>query len=526
MRKVREVLRLRFEVGCSQREIQASTGLSKGSVSDYLKRAAACGVGWAEARSLSDADVEARLFRTVGRNEPAGRTPIDWSWVHVELRRPGVTLLLLCAEYQRAARERDDGTRPYQYSQFCDLYNAWRKTLAYSMRQVHRAGEKLFVDYSGKKPHVVDPKTGEVTEVELFVAVLGASNYTFAEATRSQKKDEFVASTIRALEYIGGVPELVVPDQLRSAVSGPDRYDPELNPTYLELAQHYGFAVIPARPAKPRDKAKVEGGVLIAQRWILACLRNRTFFSLDELNEAIAALLEKLNARPFQKLEGCRRSAFEALDRPALKPLPGHRYERADWEKGKVHVDYHVEFDDRFYSVPCSLIGARVEIRATTAVVEILFRGQRVASHLRSFGRKGTFVTCDSHKPKRHADYGEWPPERMLDWAASIGPSVRAVVEKIFARYPRPELGYRPFLALTRDAKTFGHHRLDAACARGLALAGPYGPTRKSIHAILARNLETAPLPEDTTPPLPPRNPHDNIRGPNYFDQKEETGDH
>ena len=521
MRKVREVLRLRFDVGCSQRAIQASTGLSKGSVSDYLKRAAAHGLTWPDASAMSDADVEARLFRAVGRNEPMGRSPVDFAWVHTELRRAGVTLLLLCTEYQHAAVARNDGARPYQYSQFCDLYSAWQKTIAYSMRQVHRAGEKLFVDYSGKKPNIVDPKTGEITAVELFVAVLGASNYTYAEATRSQKKADFVASTVRTLEFIGGVPELVVPDQLRSAVSGPDRYDPEINPTYLELAQHYGFAVIPARPRKPKDKAKVEGGVLIAQRWILACLRNRTFFSLDELNEAIAERLEKLNTTPFQKLEGCRRSAFEELDRPALKPLPGHRYERADWEKGKVHVDYHVHFEHRFYSAPCALIGAYVEVRATTAIVEILFRGERVASHARSYGRKGTFVTCEAHRPKRHSDYGEWPPERMLSWAQSIGPSVREVVVKIFARYPRPELGYRPFLALTRDAKTFGPERLDAACARGLALAGAYGPTRKSVHAILVRKLDAAPLPDDMTLPLPMPVAHDNIRGPDYFDQKE-----
>lgn len=525
MRKVREVLRLRFEVGCSHRAIQASTGLSKGSVSDYLKRAATRGLTWPEAQWMSDADVEVCLFHAVGRNEPPGRAPIDFAWVHAELRKPGVTLLLLCTEYQRAAVARQDGARPYQYSQFCDLYGAWSQTLAYSMRQVHRAGEKLFVDYSGKKPHVVDPKTGEVTEAELFVAVLGASNYTYAEATRSQKKGDFVASTIRALEYIGGVPELVVPDQLRSAVSGPDRYDPEINPTYLELAQHYGFAVIPARPHKPKDKAKVEGGVLLAQRWILACLRNRTFFSLDELNAAIAELLEKLNATPFQKLEGCRRSAFEELDRPALKSLPGQRFENTDWQKGKVHVDYHVEFADRFYSVPCSLIGAHVEVRATSSIVEILFRGQRVASHVRSYARKGTPVTCEAHKPKRHSDYGRWPPERMLSWAQSIGPSVRAVVEKIFARYPRPELGYRPFLALTRDAKTFGSDRLDAACARALALSGPWGPTRKSVHAILVRNLDAAPLPDDEGTQLPLR-AHDNIRGADYFDQKEDDGDY
>ncbi|RYZ67902.1 MAG: IS21 family transposase [Proteobacteria bacterium] len=520
MRKVREVLRLHFEAGCTQREIRASTGLSKGSVSEYLKRAREAGLAWETARAMGDAEVEAALFRDVGRNEPLGRSPIDFAWVHTELSKTGVTLQLLVSEYQEAAVARQNGTRPYQYSQFCDLYTAWRKTLSYSMRQVHRAGERLFVDYSGKRPSVVDAATGELVPVELFVAVLGASNYTYAEATRSQQKADFVASTIRALEYFGGVPEIVVPDQLRSAVSGPDRYDPELNPTYLELAQHYGFAVVPARPRKPRDKAKVEGGVLVAQRWILACLRHRTFFSLDALNEAIAELLEKLNARPFQKLEGCRSSAFVELDKPALKPLPGRRYERAEWKKGKVHIDYHVDFEGRFYSVPCALVGAHVEVRATTSMVEILFRGARVASHVRSYGRLGTQVTSDAHRPKKHSDYGDWPPERMLAWAGSIGPSVRLVVEKIFARYPRPELGYRPFLALTRDAKTFGPERLDAACARGLALAGSYGPTRKTIHAILVRNLDSAPLP-DAEIPDGPRPLHDNIRGPDYFDQKE-----
>ncbi|WP_394829296.1 Mu transposase domain-containing protein [Pendulispora albinea] len=256
--------------------------------------------------------------------------------------------------------------------------------------------------------------------------------------------------------------------------------------------------------------------MLVAQRWVLACLRNRTFFSLDELNAAIGELLEKLNAKPFQKLEGCRRSAFESLDRPALKPLPAHRYERSEWEKHKVHVDYHVEFDHRFYSVSCTLIGALVEVRATSSTVEILFRGQRVASHPRSYGRKGTAVTSDAHRPKQHSDYGNWPPERMLTWAASVGPSTRTVVEKIFARYPHPELGYRPFFALMRDGKTFGPERLEAACARALALTGSYGPTRKTIHALLVRNLEATALPDELAEK--PLTAHENIRGAHYFE--------
>src|SRR5579863_2072932 len=323
MRKVREILRLRFERGLSQRQISASTGVSKGAVNDYMKRAAAAGVTRDIARTLDDGEVEARLFRLIGRNEPPRRVPIDLPWVHRELRRTGMTLQQLWIEYRDGAViGLPSSGAPYGYSQFCDLYSDFRQRADLSMRQVHRAGEKVFIDYSGKKPRIWSTETGEGIEVEIYVAVLGASNYTFAEATRTQKLADFCGSTVRALEFFGGVPKVAVPDQLRSAVSGPDRYDPEINPTYAELAQHYDLAIVPARPGKPRDKAKVEAAVLLAQRWILACLRNRTFFSLDELNAAIAELLERLNTRPFQKLQGCRRSAFESIDRPAMKLLP------------------------------------------------------------------------------------------------------------------------------------------------------------------------------------------------------------
>lgn len=313
MRKIREVLRLRAS-GLSHRAISTSTGMSKGTVSDYLKRAHDAELGWEAALVMTDAQVEARLFKAVGRNEPPRRAPIDMAWVHRELRKTGVTLQLLWSEYAAAVIP-DRGLTPYQYSQFCDLYANFRSKVDLSMRQVHRAGEKVFIDYSGKKPHIVDKLTGELCKVELFVAVLGASNYTFAEVTRSQKLGDFVASTIRALEYFGGVPLVPVPDQLRSAMSGPHRYDPEINPTYAEFAQHYGIAVVPARPLKPKDKAKVENAVLVAQRWILACLRNHTFFSLDELNDAVAELLERFNRRAFKKLEGCLRIDNASPDR-------------------------------------------------------------------------------------------------------------------------------------------------------------------------------------------------------------------
>jgi transposase len=517
MRKVREVLRLKYESGRSHAEIAASLGIGESTVGDYLARARRVGLAWENARELGEVELESRLFRDAGRNEPPARVPVDFAWVHRELARPSVTLQTVWVEYREAAATKKP-LRPYEYSRFCDLYARWKKALGVVMRQVHRAGEKVFIDYSGKKPRIVDGETGEVTEVELFVAVLGASNYTFAEATRSQKLADFVGSTIRAFEYFGAVPEIAVPDQLRSAVRGPDRYEPDINPTYLEMAQHYGVTIIPARPRRPRDKAKVEGGVLIAQRWILAALRHRTFFSLAELNEAISALLERLNTRPFQKLEGCRRSAFESLDRPAMRPLPARRYEIADWRHAKVNVDYCITFEHRIYSVPYALVGEAVEIRATASVVEILHKGVRVASHARCFGPKGTSVIADEHRPRAHRDYGRWPPERMVAWAESVGPQVGAIATAIMRHRTHPETGYRACLGVIRLADRYGRERLDIACARALAIGSP---SFKSVAAILKNGLDRMP-PAEASARAPIA--HEHIRGASYFD-KEDHGD-
>src|SRR5580692_8247718 len=336
MRKVREVLRLKHVLKLAERQIERSVGISHGTVGAYLKRAEEAGLSWEEAEKLSDREVEARLFQQVGRNEPVTRAPIDFRWVHTELHRVGVTLELLWTEYMQAVAEGGSVRKPYQYSQFCELYREHKKKLAPVMRQTHIAGKHTFIDFSGKRPRVFDGKTGEWTEVELFVMVLGASSYTYAEAVRTQTLPDFMGATVRGLEYFGGVSEILVPDQLRSAVSKPDRREPEINATYAEMAQHYGTAVVPARLRKPR------------------------FFSLEALNAAIWELLEKLNTRPFQKLEGCRRSAFEKLDRPALRPLPVHRYELGEWKLGVgVNIDYHLEYDARMYSVPCALIEAK-----------------------------------------------------------------------------------------------------------------------------------------------------------------------
>jgi transposase len=516
MRKIREVLRLKDELLLSQRSISVSTGISRSTVSAYVARAERAGLTWEVAKGLSDAEVEERLFRQLGRNEPSKRAPINMGWVHQELRRPCVTLQRLWTEYQEGVASGAPGYRPYQYSQFCDLYSDYRSKLSPSMRQVHPAGEKAFVDFSGKKLRLVDAATGGETEVELFVLVLGASNYTYAEATRSQKVEDFVGATVRGFSYFGAVPAILVPDQLKSAVSKSDWCEPELNATYAEMAQHYGLAVVPARPGKPRDKAKVEACVQVAQRWIVACLRNRRFFCLEELNAAIWELLEVLNNKPFQKLEGCRRSAFESIDRPAMKPLPVQRYELGRWKQNAgVNIDYHIEYDHRYYSVPCELVNEKVDIRATEHVVEVWRGGVRVTSHERSYGPKGTAVTKPEHRPRSHREFGEWPPERLVVWAQKTGPRTAEVVLGILSRGPHPESGRRPCLALLRMGDRYGGERLEAACARAIQINNP---TRKSVEAILKSGLDKVTvLSEGETSGIA----HENIRGGEYFDRGE-----
>lgn len=527
MRQIKEVLRMRFEHGRPVREIAPAVGLGKTTVSDYIARAELVGLRWEQVKDLTEREIERQLFRQLDRNEPARRAPIDLEWVHREMRRVGVTMYLLWQEYSSAARARGDALRPYQYSQFCDAYARYRRAHEPTMRQAHRAGEKTFVDFSGKKPHLVDPITGELVEVELYVAVLGASNYTYAEATRTQQLRDFVHATVHAFEYFGAVNSVIVPDQLRSAVKVPCRYDPEINATFAELGRHYGCAIVPARPRKPRDKAKVEVGVQIAQRWILACLRHRTFFSLDELNAAIAELLDKLNARPFSKgLDGCRRGAFESVDRPAMKPLPPTRYELAEWKFDVgVGLDYCIVFDDRRYSVPCALIQQRVDVRATATTIEILHQHQRVASHLRSYAPKGHPTITPEHRPRSHREYGDWPPDRLVRWAESIGPQVGALVATMLRGEPHPELRYRACLGVVRLGKTYGPARLDNACARALALGSP---RYRTVAEMLKRRLENAPLPDPShgdaaaTSPGAPSLTDDHVRGGHYFD-KEET---
>jgi transposase len=504
MRKIREVLRLSLGEGLSRRQVGAAVGLPYTPIAHYLVRARAAGVGWPLPDGMDDAGLERCLF-PVAPNSRVARPLPDFGAVHTELRRKGVTLELLWVEY----RERHpDG---YGYSQFCQLYRAWQRRVDAVMRQEHRAGEKLFVDFAGQTVPVVDPRTGEVSQAAIFVAVLGASNYTYAEAVPSQELPHWVGAHARALAHLGGCPAIVVPDNLRSGVARAHRYEPELNRTYQEMAAHYGAAVIPARPNKPRDKAKVEAGVLLVERWVLARLRKRTFFSLAELNDAIRGLLAELNDRPFKKLPGTRRSLFETLDRPALKPLPVRPYEYATWRVAKVNIDYHVEADRHWYSVPHQLVGERVDVRLTATTVEAFCRGRRIASHLRS-GRAYAFTTDPAHMPASHRAHAEWTPGRILRWARTVGPKTAELVEGVLASRPHPEQGFRSCLGILRLGRRYGDQRLEAASARALAL-GAF--TYRSVESILRTGRDRQPLLALVPPPVP--RPHDNLRGPTYY---------
>ncbi len=505
MRKIREVLRLRYAAGLSTRQVAASVQLAHSTVVEYGRRFAAAGLTWPLPAALSDTELERRLFPPAPA-VPADTRPVpDWAVVHQELRRPGVTLQLLWEEYQAAHPQ------GFGYSWFCEHYRAWVGKLDRVMRQTHRAGETLFVDYAGQTAEVIDRASGEVRTAQIFVAVLGASNYTYAEATWTQNLADWIGAHVRALTYLGGVPELVVPDNLASGVTRAHRYEPDLNPTYAELASHYGIAVIPARVRRPRDKAKAEVGVQVVERLILAALRHRSFFSLAELNAAIAALLVRLNDRPFKKLPGSRRTAFAALDQPALRPLPATPYEYATWKTVRVHIDYHVEVDGHYYSVPYALVKQPLAVRLSERTVECFHHGQRVASHVRS-PQKGHHTTVPAHMPTAHREYAAWTPQRLVRWAAQTGPATAAVVGEILATRVHPQQGFRACLGLLRLGERYGSDRLEAACRRAQQL-GAY--RYRSVESILQRGLDRQPLPEQPALDLPTA--HDHLRGPGYY---------
>jgi transposase len=505
MRKIREVLRLSWGQGRSIHEVARSCSLARSTVGDYLRRARGAGLAWPLPEGLDDAALEARLFPSV--RAPGGERPLpDWDVVDRELKRGrGVTLQLLWEEY----RERHpDG---YAYSRFCDHFRVWRQAQEVVMRLTHRAGEKLFVDYAGQTAEVVDAASGEVREAPVFVAVLGASSYAYCEATWTQALPDWTMSHVRALEHFGGAPAIIVPDNLKAAVTSPHLYEPDLNPTYVDFARHYGVAVIPARRQHPRDKAKVESGVRLVGMWILARLRNRTFFSLSELNAAIGEQLTAYNERAFQQRPGSRRALFLDLDRPALRPLPAARYEFAEWRKARAHVDYHVTFEQHRYSVPYQLVNQELDLRITSGTVEVFHRNRRVASHARS-SRRGAFTTVSEHMPEPHRAYLQWTPERLITWSETAGPATAELITKIMASRPHPQQGFRSCLGILRLGKTCGQARLEAASRRALALGAL---SYRSVEAILKHHLENQPLSAAASRSTPIE--HANIRGGAYY---------
>ena len=498
MHQVREILRLRWVLGLGVRQAAASAGIGRSVVSKTALRAETAGLDWGAVEALSDQELERRLYGapcalTASRAEP------DPIYLHTELHRPGVTLLLLHIEY---LREHADG---YRYTAFCDRYRAWLHKRGLTMRQVHLAGEKTFVDYSGKRPSFIDPSTGERIEVELFVGVLGASSYTFAEATLTQRVPDFVSSHVRMFEFFGGVTQIIVPDQLKSAVTIASRSAPGIQRTYAELGRHYGTAIVPARPRKPRDKAKVEVAVQIVQRWVLACLRNETFFSLEALNARIRELIDDLNLRPRKRLGGkTRRELFEALDQPALRPLPEQRYVCAEWSRAKVHGDYHVEVDHHYYSVPYQLVGEELEVCLTASTLEVIHKGRRVAAHARSY-EKYTATTLPEHMPPNHREWANTDPAKVIAWAQTVGPETTAYVHVLVEMKPT---GLRSALGLKRVAEPYEAVLVEAACAQALLFGGrSYLPVKRILS--LGTRVETH------APKTPIR--HGNVRGPGYF---------
>jgi transposase len=507
MRRVREILRLKYSLGLSIRQIAHSCSISTGVVCSYLQRAQAAHLSWPLPAELDDAALEALLFPSVANLPTQGAPLPDFQRIHEELRsHRHVTLSLLWQEYK------ENHKNGYQYSRFCQLYRGWEKKLDVVMRQEHRAGDKTYVDHAGPTIPVVDPESGELRQASIFVAVLGASSYTYAEATWTRDLYDWIGSHVRTFEFFGGCTAAVVPDNWRTAVSKACWYEPELNPTYRDLAEHYSTVILPARVKKPRDKAKVESGVLLVERWILAALRHQTFIGLVALNRAIRELLERLNHRKFRKLNVSRAELFERLDRPALKPLPAEPFIFAEWKKARPNIDYHIEIEGHYYSVPFELRHEKVEVRISASTVEIFHKGHRVATHARS-SVEGKHSTLPEHRPPKHRGYLEWTPERVIAWARKIGPSAAAVAEQIIQSRRYPEQGYRACLGLIRLARRYPVERVEAACARALTVKAC---SYQSVKSILETGLDHQSI-EDAGTSEAHRLIHTNVRGAAYY---------
>jgi transposase len=505
MRKIREILRLKYECHLTDRQIAKSCLVARSTVANYLSKTKSAGLKWPLDENLSDTDIYNRMYKSRGNGSGIKRNMPPMEYIHNELKKKGVTLQLLWYEYKQ------NNPAGYQFSYFCELYQKWAKKLDIALRQRHNAGEKLFIDYAGQTVPVHDPETGKITDAQIFIAVLGASNYTFVEATPSQALPYWIKSHIHAFEFFKGVAHILVPDNLKSGITHPSRYEPDINPTYNDMALHYNTAVVPARPGKPKDKAKAEHAVKFAESWIIAALRNHTFFSFAQLNRAIAQKLTELNDKKFQKLDTTRREMFEKIDKPALKPLPAASYEYAQWKKARVNIDYHIEFDRHYYSVPYQLRKEQVDIRFTDTTVEVLYKNKRVASYYRSY-KKGGFTTCPEHMPKSHQKYLEWTPSRIINWAGKNGPKTAQLVMAIMNNRRHPEQGFRACLGVMRLCKRYSNERLEKACERAIAIRSY---SYKSVESILKKGLDKVALQKEVIRIKPIDHP--NIRGNQYY---------
>ena len=505
MRQIRQVLRLTFEMGQSKRAIASSLSISRDAVSDYLTRSAIAGLSWPLPFDLDDAELERRLFPPLAADNTLRKSEPDWVKIHQELKQKGATLQGLHEEY---LAEYPAGL---SYSYFCQRHRDFEKTLKRSMRQIHVAGDKVFVDYVGPTMKITDIATGEIREAQIFVGVLGASSYIYADAAWSQSLPNWIDSHARMFEYFGGVPAVIVCDNLKSAVIRASKTDPTINSSYQDMADHYGMMIIPARPYKPKDKAHAENGVLIVERWILFRLRKRVFTNLTDLNEAIRELLVDVNNRPFKKLPGCRRSVFETIDQPALRPLACEKYMFAEFRRFCVDHDYHIDLGDRhLYSVPYTLIRKNVDVRVTATTVEVLHGGRRVATHPR-INEPGK-TTEPAHMPPSHRYQEDWNEDKALGWALGIGPNVHGFLKLALSKLARREQSMRADSALKSMGNVFGEDRLESACARALSIGASHV---SRVRSILEKNLDQQPI---SAPPAQEANfDHDNIRGPQYY---------
>jgi transposase len=496
----------------NQSECARSLQLGRGTVQEYWGRYDRLDLSWEKAEKLSDEELEKSLYPSAPKEVSEKEQP-DFAYIHNELRRQGVTLTLLWEEYFK------ENPHGYRHSQFGELYRRWKRGLQVYMRQHHVGGEKIYVDYSGKKPHIIDRLTGEIKPVDLFVMAWGASHYLYAEAQESQEKRNFIMGHVRGFEYFGCASSMTVPDNCKSAVDKAHWYDPDVNLAYSELASHYGFGVLPARPRRPKDKPKVEVGVQIIQRWILARLRNRQFFSIEELNKAIWELLYEVNRKPMKKLGKSRLELFESIDKPNAKPLPAARYVYHEWAKATVNIDYHIEVQHHYYSVPYTYYGKSVDVRITESLIEVFYKGNRIASHQRSL-KPYVYSTNRDHMPERHRRHILWTPYRLIGWAKKMGPHTGAIVEKIIASKTHPEQGFRPALGIIRLGKTYGNECLEQA----VKFAGEHNLYRVyQISEILKKGLYREG--ERTVSPGTVVNTV-NIRGADYFAEEQKEQNH